>query len=438
MAIPSVTQFSNQPGGGLVTALGGINALRNAISEAEYNKIKAQYAPTTLQAEAASKLAYANLMGPQYIAKIMTNPSFLGNTKDEQLKMLRDLVSRAAIGQSAGNSLLQQGFNMQQPSPVNTFSGHLMQALKSLLPGQKQPQNALSFQGVTPQQESYNYPSVQSNPALSAPSNVPNRPKGAVKIVGEQWYDENGDPVYEEDVEEREPTDVGVQGTRSGSRPGSYAENTGRYQGTVKQGEKSGEFRAEDLRDLGHEQKALSHSGASLKSMASIIKNPVFQNMRSKIPFFQDKQLNYLMKKGTEEEKKLIGKFITTSENIVASGVQAFAGKPLVREFDLMQRQKITPNDPVHVAEGKLQASIALHDIMEEKQKIIKNLLKQGVDEADAVEQANKMVDVSAIEKRTEELLRDKPTKEDIAYMAKKHGISTEEVKRRLKAQGKL
>lgn len=55
---------------------------------------------------------------------------------------------------------------------------------------------------------------------------------------------------------------------------------------------------------------------------------------------------------------------------------------------------------------------------------------------SDAVKQANKMVDVSAIDKQTDELLRDKPTDEDIAYMAKKHNISPEEVRKQLKARG--
>ena len=56
--------------------------------------------------------------------------------------------------------------------------------------------------------------------------------------------------------------------------------------------------------------------------------------------------------------------------------------------------------------------------------------------ESKAVKQANKMVDVSAIEKQTEDLLRDKPTDADIEYMAKKRGISVEEVKKQLKDRG--
>ena len=48
------------------------------------------------------------------------------------------------------------------------------------------------------------------------------------------------------------------------------------------------------------------------------------------------------------------------------------------------------------------------------------------------------MVDVSAIEKRTDELLRDKPTEEDIKYMAEKYKTSPAEIRKKLKAQGVL
>jgi len=64
------------PGGGLVTSMGGINSLANDMILRQINEVKKQYAPITTQAEAASKLAYANLMGPQFMAKLMANPGF--------------------------------------------------------------------------------------------------------------------------------------------------------------------------------------------------------------------------------------------------------------------------------------------------------------------------------------------------------------------------
>jgi hypothetical protein len=436
------------PGGGLVTAMGGINALHNAMIEKKINQIKAQYMPLTSQAEAASKLAYANLMGPQFLSKLLGNEGALANMSEDQKKQILGLVSRAGVNNS-GNPLAQmpqaqapQHTGVGQPS-TNNFAGYLKNALKGFLgQGQSQGQGNNPFAQAAqampqmPQQQQMPQGQPQApeqpmgNPAMNA---VPGkRPKGGVTVEGQQWYDKNGNPVYEEDVQTPNE-DVQIEETEP-----TWAEKTGRFKGEEKQGEEAGKYRAKAQQEIGDSQLGLSHSGAVLGRMTDIIKNPEFQEMRNKIPFFQDKQLNYLMKTGTPAQKKLIGDFLSTSESFIASTVQGFSGKPLVREFDLAQRQKISPSDPIHVAEGKLKSAIALHDIAEKKNNIISGLLDKGVNLSDAVKQANKMVDVSAIEKRTDELLRDKPTEEDIKYMAEKYKTSPAEIRKKLKAQGVL
>lgn len=433
------------PGGGLVTALGGINALNNAYQGTRYNKVKADYAPSTLAAEAASKLAYANLMGPQFLAKLLQNPGAIANMGDPAARSALQKAVQAGMGQGTGQNYLNQmpqppqHTGVGQPSS-NNFSDKIKNAFMSLIGKQgnqgNQGNNPLAQVMPQMQQQQTNPMDMpQGNPAMNAmPSK---RPKDGVMLEGQQWYNSKGEPVYAE--EEQSPNGSQMELELTGGKPdATWAEKTGRLKGEEKQGEKAGEYRAKAQQEIGDSQIGLSHSGAVLDRMTKIVKNPAFQQMRSKIPFFQDKQLNYLMKTGTPEEKKLIGDFLSTAESFIASTVQGFGGRPLVREFDLAQRQKISPNDPVHVAEGKLQAAISLHDIAEKKNDIISGLLEKGVNLSDAVKRANKMVDVSAIEKQTNELLRDKPTAEDIAYMAKKRGISEADVKKQLKARGLL
>ena len=142
--------------------------------------------------------------------------------------------------------------------------------------------------------------------------------------------------------------------------------------------EKEGEYRAAALKQIGESQLGLSNSGAVLDRMTGIVTNPVFGNMRNKIPGFQNKQLDYLKVMGTPEEKELIGDFLSTGESFIASTVQGFSGKPLVREFDLAQRQKITPHDTVDSAIGKLRSATALHDIAEKKNQIVSELLQKA------------------------------------------------------------
>lgn len=84
------------PGGPMVTSMMGTNALTASNLENAINRIKAQYAPVTVPAEAASKLAYANLMGPQFLAKLMNNPDILATMKNPQGAV--NFVTGAATG----------------------------------------------------------------------------------------------------------------------------------------------------------------------------------------------------------------------------------------------------------------------------------------------------------------------------------------------------
>ncbi len=401
------------PGGGLVTAMGGINALHNAMIEKKINQIKSQYLPSTLQAEAASKLAYANLMGPQFLAKLLQNPGAIANMGDPAARAALQKAVQAGMGQGNGQNFLNntppppQHTGVGQPS-TNNFSGYLKNALKGFI-GQGSTQSANPLAASSQEMpETMSQQQQQSSPAELAANAAPvARPKDGVTLEGQQWYNNKGEPVYAE--EETTPNGEAMElELTKGIPPKTYAQKTGEYQGTVKQLEKEGEYRAAALKQIGESQLGLSHSGAVLDRMTGLVTNPVFANMRNRIPAFQSKQLDYLKAMGTPEEKELIGDFLSTGESFIASTVQGFSGKPLVREFDLAQRQKITPHDTVDSAIGKLRSARSLHDIAEKKNQIVSELLQKGYNEADAVKQANKMVDVKAIEKETNERLQRK------------------------------
>jgi hypothetical protein len=440
MALPLPRVVSDVgPGGPLVTAMGGINSLANDMVLRKMNQVKAQYLPMTTQAEAASKLAYANLMGPQFMAKLMANPGFLGNTPNNQLQAIREMITRAGTGQGTGNALMQ-GANM--PAPEMSFLDKMKNSFQGLLgqgqQGQPRPTNPMA---QMPQMQGMQMPSQGRSQgfmpeAVSQQNPMLHRPKDGVSVEGEQWYNAKGEPVYEEDVSTPDDS-MRIELTKDIPPKKTYAENTGEYLGTVKQGEEGGKFRAKALDDIGKSQLGLSNSGAVLDRMTDIVKNPVFANMRNTIPFFQDKQLSWIQQTGKPAEQRLIGDFLSTAESFIASTVQAFGSKPLVREFDLAQRQKITPKDTIGVAEGKLQSAIALHDIAEQKNQIVSELLDKGYSEAEAVKQANKMVDVSAIERDTERRLEDQITDEDIELTAKENGMTKEQVIQRLKSEGR-
>ncbi len=498
MAIPSVKLFSNELGGAIPNVMNALNQFSSNRALKDINKVKAQYAPMTTQAEAASKLAYANMMAPQFIAKIMQNPAFMANLGEEQKNVLKDLVYGAGAGAKTNQGMNainevpnnQHNTGIGQPS-TNSFSGRIKNAFHALIgqgsQGGVNPNLQNTLQGIAhvesggsknpyslvgPNTGNGNralgkYQVMMSNvgpwtkEALGkemSPQEFLNSPEAQEKVasymvnkhlnkgnspqdVGSIWF--TGRPLNQagnvRDVNGTTP-DQYVNKMQEGMNQvpqKTYAQNAGDYLGTIKQGEKSGEGRAKTLDEIGKSQLGLSNSGAVLERMTNIIKNPEMQSMRDKIPFFQDKQLKFLQKTGTKEQQKLIGDFLSTAESFIASTVQGFSGKPLVREFDLAQRQKITPNDTIGVAEGKLRASIALKKIAEKKNDIIAGLLQKGVSEADAVKQANKMIDISEIEKETEKLLQDRITEDDINTTAKETGMTRQQVIARLRKEGR-
>ncbi len=417
MASPWVNLLSNEPGGGFNAAMKANNALANENVLRQINQIKKQYLPTTMQAEAASKLAYANLMGPQFLAKLLQNPGAIANMGDPAARAALQKAVGAGMGQGSGNALGQMPqapMGVGQPS-TNTFSGYMTNALKGVMDAFHSPsskQNAMAMGGSASNPGQYNGDSQYSSPP--APRNAPSqRPRGGVSVEGEQWYDKDGNPVYDDnnnDPDFQKAQDAGFpvnddpsieHELTKGIPNKTYAQKTGEHLGTIKQLEQEGKYRADALKQVGESQLGLSHSGAVLDRMTRIITNPVYLNMRNKIPGFQNKQLDYLKVMGTPEEKELIGDLTGTGESFIASTVQGFSGKPLVREFDLAQRQKITGHDTPESAKGKLKSAIALHDIADKKLQVISELLQKGYNESDAVKMANKIVDVSAIEKET-------------------------------------
>lgn len=380
MDIPNIA--APGPGGVFQDSLNALNSYRNAMAERKYNEVKAQYAPVTAQAEAASKLAYANLMGPQFMAKMLGNEGIVGNLSQDQLQNALATTYRAGTGQGAGANIFSQ---MQQPQPPENVSNKLVNHLLGKLGvgdnQMAQQANPLAANGMPSEYVPQN---DQHEDIMNALSN--SRPRNSQgSLAGYQaWASPQNQDI-------NTPT---------------YAENTGQYKGLVKEGEKLGDIRAEDIGNIGKEQLALSNAGVSMDRMIGLVKSPEFQGLRDTVPFFQDKQLSVLSKTGSREQQNLIGDFISTAQKMQGDAVNSFQGKAMQREFDYAQKLKIDENDTVGVAEGKLRALKSLKDIAETKNDIILDLMEnQHMNLGQAVKVANKQVDFKGIENKVNELL---------------------------------
>lgn len=420
------------PGGGLVTAMGGMNSLANDMILRQINAIKKQYAPITAQSEAASKLAYANLMGPQFLAKLMGNDSALANMSEDQKRNALSMLYRAGSGQGTGNAVMgaPQGMpsGVGQPS-TNALSGWFANKLKGAF--QPQQQNPLT-QAIPQQDAQMGMP--QGNPALNA---IPGkRPKNGVTVEGQQWYDKDGNPVYAEDeVEETGQPPIEMELTQ-GQRPKTYAENTGEFKGIIEEGKELGKIRAASKKELDQDYQQALQLKQPIDLLGKIITNPKFQNLRN-IPGFQKLQMNGKVNFGTPEEKELIGKFQAAARQVVSATVKGFGGRILASEIPLSESMKLSDNDSIEAMLGKEPVIKAFNEMTLQRSRVASKLMKEyHLDKGEALEQADKMVNGEAIRKQAEMELNP-ITEEDITHTAKEMGMTREQVIQRLRAEGR-
>ncbi len=73
-----------EKGGGVVTAMRGLNALRDEQLQARMRELQNQYYPQETQANIASKTAYAKYIEPEILTKLSSNPQFWAQLSPDQ------------------------------------------------------------------------------------------------------------------------------------------------------------------------------------------------------------------------------------------------------------------------------------------------------------------------------------------------------------------
>jgi hypothetical protein len=420
------------PGGGLVTSLGGMNALANQNILRQINQIKKQYMPLTTQADIASKNAYAALVGLQPLGKILGNKYAYSNIPDEQKNEINNRFLRAGgVGPlpfpNTNSNALNQMPQMNAGSgnePDSTFSGYVQNALKNIFSAfanksnQVPQQNQLNPINPYAQQATSNQPSAQAqqetgNDVVSDNGNEEayraydawmKSPEG----IAELKKGEDAEIPTEEQVKQWNRLREAKAQSSSTNEVQPYktnAEKTGAFEGTIKEGEKLGEHRAKAINDIGEQQLALSASGNNLDKLIEDFTNPKFISLREKFPLLQDTQLEIAKATGNSQQQEMIGKIIADLEAFQGATVMGFKGQTLKREFDYANKLKPSTKDTVYTALGKLQSLKALKEIAYQKNKLIKRLIKdKHMDLADAVDEADKKIDIKAIEEKVEDL----------------------------------
>jgi hypothetical protein len=197
MALPLPRVVSDVgPGGPLVTSMRGANALLNDIYGNQIKESEAQYAPWTNYANNASKMAYAQFVGPQAIAGMLNNPNARGMFTPEQYNQLASaFAQQVGPGNALGNMPVPGGRNQG-------LINHLLQRIGVISPDNVQP---------IPQQFSQGMPM----PSGGVPGEIPS-PSGYGTAP---MSDERASPQMVADIAEH--GNAGYGGTPLSSSPNS-------------------------------------------------------------------------------------------------------------------------------------------------------------------------------------------------------------------------
>jgi hypothetical protein len=439
------------PGGPLVTAMQGMNALTDSGYQNEINKQKAKYAHVTVPAEAASKLAYANLMGPQFLAKLMGNTDILANMSPEQRTQALALVQQAGSGQGTGNAMLNSPYlNQSQSGEGSSPFANFVNSIKSALglggnpqSNNQPPQNPMLMQGGNNDQgtNSLNQSPVQpmsmgnGNLRPASPellNHAAKSPENYQNAINNGW---DVTPIKNQVQQQAQPSQQSKQ---------TFPENVGEYKGIVEEGTESGKIRAKDIEELNNNVFNGEKNLTTLKDLGKIVSSPAMKEMRN-LPLLGNKELAYYAKEGTPAQQDAIGKIRVGMGNIVKDSAGDFKGQFRQGEQQLLQTMKPNESDTVNVMLGKLSELTKLQTILSQRSRLTSQIMsKEHVNKLEALDKANKILDSGKIDKDiSNDLypegvpgenkgLSSQYSKSDIEHTAKKYNMSVDQVKAQL------
>lgn len=362
------------------------------------NMTKAAYAPLTMQADAASKLTYANLMGPQFLAKLMGNEDILANLSPDQRDAALKKIYQAGAGQGMGNPLLNSG-NNQSPSFFDKLKNFFTTTNQNSQQFNPQQGNATTQNSVFSDEDKKNISNMKPGDSYMVQGNQP------------QELIDNKDKFYE---------------------------NVARAKGIKEEGQKAGELRAQNINDLGETIKTSQDKITTLKGLNGILSSPEIRQMRS-TPALGAHELNWYKQYGTPDQQQMVGSLMTLTGSVIRDSARDFPGPFRKGEQELFNNMKVNLGDTVDSAIGKAQALNYLTQMKYQRSAVAYQLMQsKHISQADAFIQADKQLNGNAIRNKIYNELNPKPNDRDIEYMAKLYNISTDEVRKRLKKKGRL
>jgi len=445
---------------------------------------KAKYEPIKIQAEAASKLAYANLMGPQFLAKLMGNDPILANMTEEQKTQALQKLYQAGSGGGTGAGILGGG----QPhkslldSLVGWYQGKT-NAPTGAAPASSggaaaQPTQAGGQTQGTGADSGYSYDQNGNNVKASDDDvdkivkGVTGNPDNAEISKATAAYMQSPEAqakAQKEGMYTIPQTDELMQWYRQqqGAQPSpapapapsvpgqpmpppqpapvvppqpqrNFAEKAADYKGLIKEGETLGDIRAKDVSELNNAAFSAKTNETTFNELSDVLGSDQFRQIRQ-IPLALQHELAYYAKEGTADQQKMVGKYYTLTGNIIKDSSRDFAGQFRTGEQKLLEGMKPNPSDTVDTAIGKTQSLAYLNKMLGERSRLTSDLItKYHINKLQAQDIADKQVNGEMIRSQINNRLNPKPTDDDINFMAQKYKVSPEKIRSRLKDKGVL
>lgn len=356
---------------GFMQGLMDVNQFRQGALQNRIKQIEAQYAPLTYPAQAISQLAYANLMGPQFLAKLMGNTDILSNVPEQQ-KL--PIVKR----------LLEAGGMSNFTNPLGAISSQAQSSSNPLA----QVGNFISnlFSRNNPPQEN-------KIPNLSLQRFYEANP--SVKKAMDEEYVRTGQPQYTVPTN-RVPLEVPEQ------PPKTFAENRAEYGKVVEQGKETGKLIAGDIKELNDVAFNANTMQGTLNELSSIVNSPEFNQIRQ-IPIAGQHEIGWYARFGTPGQKRMIGKFIDLQGQIVVDMASKFKGAFRVGEQSLINNMKVNPGDMPEVAMGKIISMSLMNQMLIQRTQRTAQLMEDyHMSKGNAMQIADKEINSDDIRKQIE------------------------------------
>lgn len=372
----SSTMPPMQAGGPALAALKNIYGAQNQGLENKY------YVPIH-GAQVASQLAYANLMGPQFLSKLMGNQDILANMSPEQRSNALQMVYNAGSGQGTGNALMN---NMQHPS---SMMGGIINNIK----------NAFGFGDNSAQSNQ------QPTNALTQQPNGMNQQNGSSGSNNYQ-YDNNGNNI------KASPQEVADAANRSYGQvqnpmpnQNSFAENAGTYAGIKDEGAQAGKIRANDIKDLNDTVFNADTKLSTLNDINDMISSPEIRQIRQ-LPLAGRHEFAYYAKEGTPEQQQLVGRITSQMGNVVKDSARDFAGQFRKGEQQLLTGMKLNDSDTVDSMIGKQESLTTMTKMLRERSALTSQYMNQyHINKLQASEMADKQVNGDKIRQQVHDKL---------------------------------